>query len=219
MTKQTKITIATILFLIASIADIWAVVRGNEMVETYAKPLLMTFLVIVYLVSVKKPNVWFVLGLFFSFLGDVFLLFNGANFFMFGLGAFLLAHVIYIKITVGFLENDLTMKMITSALPFVLFFAGIFYLIYNGLGEMMFPVIVYGITISTFGAVTLLNYRTEKSTENTWLLLGAIIFIISDSMIAVNKFYASEEIFGVVIMVTYIVAQYLICKAMIAKSE
>lgn len=219
MTKQTKITIATALFFIAAIADVWAVITKNESVEIVVKPLLMMLLALVYLSSVKKPNFWFVLGLFFSFLGDSFLLFSGANYFMFGLAAFLLAHVVYIKITVGYLENELTVKMISSAIPFVLFFIGLLYVIYDNLGDMLLPVIVYGITISTFGSVALLNYRNERSTENTWLLVGALIFIISDSLIAINKFYEPSEFYGVSIMITYILAQFLICKALVLKSK
>ena len=219
MSKQTKQIIATALFFIAAITDVYAIITSNETLETYAKPMLITMLVIVYLVSVSKPIFWYVLGLFFCFIGDVLLMFKGANFFMFGLAAFLIGHIVYIKITAGFLPRDLTTKMITSAFPFLLVFAGLMYLIYPNLEEMLIPVIVYGVTISTFGSVAFLNYRSEKSTENLWLFIGAIIFILSDSLIALNKFYEPNELYGVTIMITYILAQYLICKAMIVKSN
>ena len=219
MTKKTKTTLATALFFIAAVADVYAIITGNETLETYAKPLLLTLLAVVYLVSANKPVFWYVLGMFFCFVGDVLLMFKGANFFMYGLAAFLLGHIVYIKITVGFLPKDLTVKMITSAFPFVVFFGVLMYLIYPNLGEMLLPVLVYGVTISTFGSVAFLNYRGEKSTENLWLFIGAIIFILSDSLIALNKFYEPNELYGVTIMVTYILAQFLICKAMIVKSN
>ncbi|MFT4575793.1 MAG: putative membrane protein YhhN [Polaribacter sp.] len=218
MTKQLKISIATVLFFIAAIADIYAVISGNETLETYAKPMLLTLLAVVYLVSVNKPVFWYVLGMFFCFIGDVLLLFKGANFFMYGLAAFLVGHIVYIKITTNFLPKDLTVKMITSAFPFVVFFGILMYLIYPNLEEMLIPVVIYGVTISTFGSVTFLNYRSEKSTENLWLFTGAIIFILSDSLIALNKFYEPNELYRVTIMITYILAQFLICKAMIVKS-
>ncbi|MDG2194204.1 MAG: lysoplasmalogenase [Polaribacter sp.] len=219
MTKPTKITLATLLFLAVSTADIWAIITGNDILRSFAKPLILTFLAVVYLASVKKANSWFVLGLFFSFLGDVFLLSSEANFFMYGLGSFLLAHIMYIKITAGFLKTTSKSSMLFVSFPFVIFLAGLLLLIKDNLGDMLFPVIVYGITISTFGAVALLNYIGEKSTENLWLFLGAIIFIASDSMIAINRFYESNELYGLLIMLTYIIAQYLICKAMVAKNN
>ena len=218
MKKQTKISIAIVLFFIAAIADIYAIISGNETIETYAKPMLLTLLAVVYLASADKPIFWYVLGMFLCFIGDVLLMFKGANFFMYGLGFFLLGHIVYIKITASFLPKDLTAKMISSAFPFIVFFGVLMYLIYPNLGDMMIPVAVYGITIATFGSITFLNYREVKSTENLWLFIGAVIFILSDSLIALNKFYEPNELYGVTIMITYILAQFLICKAMIVKS-
>lgn len=219
MKNQIKIIIPTLLFFIAVIVDVWGIVIANETMKTIAKPMLLTLLAVVYLASVKKPIFWYVLGMFFSFVGDVLLMFEGANFFMYGLSAFLLAHAVYIKVLTGFLPKDLTVKMISSAFPFVLFFGILLYLIIPNLGGMLIPVIAYGIVISTFGSVALLNYRSAKSTENLWICIGAILFIFSDSLIALNKFYEPNEIYGVSIMVTYILAQYLICKGMIVKSN
>ena len=218
MTKQTKITITTFFFLLVSAIDISAIIYQDDLLRTIAKPLIMTFLVMLYLSAAEKPNLWFVLGLFFSFLGDVFLLFTTENFFMFGLGAFLLAHIMYIKITAGFLKKQSVTIMVSSAIPFVLLTAALLYLIKGNLGEMTIPVVIYAIVIATFGSVAFLNYRNEKSTANLWLFLGAVLFIISDSMIAINRFYEAKEMYGLLIMLTYIIAQYLICKSMIAKS-
>jgi len=219
MNNRTKVLIPTILFFIAAIADIWGIITNNEILKNSAKPMLLTLLAILYLVSVKKPLFWYVLGMFFCFVGDVLLIFEDANFFMFGLGAFLVAHLIYVKVILRFISNTFTLKTLTSILPFVLFFGILMVLIATNLGGMIVPVVAYGIAISAFGTVALLNYRKEQSTENLWLLIGAILFIFSDSLIAVDKFYQPNEIYGVSIMITYILAQFLICKAMIVKTN
>lgn len=218
MNKLTKVNIATLLFLVVAITDVYAVITQNKIIEMIFKPMLMTTLVVVYLVSVKKPNFWLISALFFSFWGDVFLL-DKQNYFVFGLASFLMAHIIYIKITTDFLDKHLSVKMISSAIPFVLLFAGILYLTYANLGDMLIPVLVYGVAIATFGAAALLNYRQSKTTPNLWLLLGAILFIVSDSFIALNNFYMAKPLFSVVIIVLYILSQFLICKALIAKNE
>ncbi|MDP2540871.1 hypothetical protein CSC81_14250 [Tenacibaculum discolor] len=218
MTKQTKITLASIVFLVVAITDVYAVITQNKTIEMIFKPLLMTSLAVVYLVSVKKPSFWLLSALFFSFWGDVFLL-DKANFFVFGLASFLVAHVVYIKITTSFLYKDSAVRILTSAIPFVLLFVGLLGLIYNNLGDMLLPVIVYGVAISTFGTAALLNYRQQKTTANTWLLLGAILFIASDSFIALNNFYMPKPLFNIAIIVLYIVSQYLIVKAIIAKEK
>lgn len=217
MTKQIKTTIASIVFLLVAITDVYAVITQNKSLEMIFKPLLMTTLVVVYLMSVKKPNFWLISALFFSFWGDVFLL-DKANYFVFGLASFLLAHVMYIKMTTQFLTKKAVSKIVLAAIPFVLLFTGLLFLIFDNLAEMLVPVIVYGITIATFGASTLLNYQQEKSTANTWLLLGALLFIASDSLIALNNFYQPKHLFDVSIIILYVVSQYLIVKAMVAKT-
>ena len=216
MTKQAKITIATILFLVVASLHIIGVIF-SENLAFISKPFLMTTLIVVYLVSVQKPDFWFISALFFSFWGDVLLLFK-SQFFVFGLTSFLIAHIFYIKMTIRLLKKMSYQQIALVVLPFLLFLGSFLYLLKDNLGEMQIPVIVYGIVISVFGVVALLNYIQVKSTTNLWLFLGAIIFITSDSLIAINKFYAPNEKSQFFIMITYILAQYLICKAFISKA-
>ena len=216
MIKQTKITIASIIFLLVAIIDIYAVISLNKSLEIIFKPLLMTVLVIVYLLSVKKANFWLVSALFFSFWGDVFLL-DKTNYFLFGLASFLIAHVMYIKMVSKFLKKHSFFNVLKAVFIFITLFAGVLFVIKDNLSEMLVPVIVYGITISVFGACSLLNYQQEKSLTNLCLLLGAILFIASDSLIALNNFYKPLLYFDISIIVLYIFSQYLICKSLILK--
>jgi uncharacterized membrane protein YhhN len=217
MTKQTKTTIATSIFLAVVVLHIFGILT-NDFLAFISKPFIITTLVIVYLVSVKKPNFWYVSALFFSFWGDVLLLFKD-HFFVFGLASFLLAHIFYIKIVAGFIKKISLQKVFVVCLPFVVFLFSFLYFLKDNLGEMTIPVIIYGIVICTLGAISLLNYRQEKSSVNLWMFLGTIIFIISDGLIAVDKFINPNGIYQVFIMLTYIIAQYLICKALIAKTS
>ncbi|MCD8418212.1 lysoplasmalogenase [Tenacibaculum finnmarkense genomovar finnmarkense] len=214
-----RIKIASIIFLIIAILDVYAVITQHKSLEILCKPLLMTSLVIVYLVSLKKgekANFWLVSALFFSFWGDVFLL-DKTNYFVFGLGSFLVAHIMYIKMTANFLKKTAVIQILKSAVIFVALFVTIFLLIKDNLGEMLVPVLVYGTAISGFGTCALLNYQQEKSTENTVLLLGAILFIASDSGIALNNFYSPKHFFDIAIIILYVLAQFLIVKAILLR--
>ena len=214
MTKQRKTTIAYVAFLTVVVLHILGLLF-SEKIAFLSKPFLITTLVIIYLVAVEKPNFWYVSALFFSFWGDVLLLFKN-QFFIYGLASFLLAHILYIKITVSFIKKVNFQKILMACLPFVVFLFSFLFVIMDNLGEMKVPVIIYGIVISSFGAVSFLNYTQEKNTASLWLFLGTIIFIISDSLIALHKFYEPKQFYSITIMLTYIVAQYLICKAIIA---
>ena len=82
---------------------------------------------------------------------------------------------------------------------------------------MRLPVIVYAVVILTMltGAIN----RIEKVKKESYFLVlaGAILFVISDSSIAVNKFSHQFDSSGMVIMSTYIVAQYLIVAGYISQ--
>lgn len=215
MKTQTKIFSG--IFLVIVILHIYGLLQ-NETLAFFTKPFITISLAVVYLSAVKKANFWYVSALFFSFWGDTFLLFKD-DFFLFGLVSFLIGHILYIKISSGYLKKTSTSKIIGFTLPFILAFGSVVFLIKDNLNEMFFPVIIYGIVISTFGVLTLLNYNQNKSTENLWLFLGAVIFIISDSLLAINRFYEVKAIYGISVMITYIVAQYLICKSMMVKDS
>ena len=75
---------------------------------------------------------------------------------------------------------------------------------------MMIPVSIYTIVILTMvtGAI---NRLQKVNSVSYWLVLtGAILFLISDSALAINKFGHPFAKSSVVIMSTYLLAQYLI---------
>ncbi|WP_299620205.1 lysoplasmalogenase [uncultured Tenacibaculum sp.] len=215
---MTKKTLFSILFLIVACIEIYATIYNERIIELIFKPLITCVLAVLYLVSVSKPNFWFISALFFAFWGDVLLLFP-EDYFVLGLVSFLITHLIYIKMIVKYLPKIKTTTKLISLGIFLLYFSGIIYVIMDNLKELFIPVIVYGLIISTFGTVSLLNYIKNKATENLWLLIGALIFILSDSVLALYKFYSPEPILLPVIMITYITAQFYICKAIIAKAQ
>ena len=87
------------------------------------------------------------------------------------------------------------------------------------LGDLFYPVVVYGVTIAVFGLVATLNYVTKRTKSSLLLMLGAVLFLISDSMIALNKFHESKAFYPIAIMSTYILAQYLIFQFMVFKTD
>ena len=47
------------------------------------------------------------------------------------------------------------------------------------------------------------------------MFFGALVFIVSDAVLAINKFYYAALVLQVAVMVTYISAQYLIYTSMV----
>jgi uncharacterized membrane protein YhhN len=152
-------------------------------------------------------------ALVFSWLGDVTLQLQGKNdiFFMIGLSCFLLAQVMYLIAffsTKG--ENVLFFKKIYLILPVILYGLIILYILYDGLGDMKITVIIYTIVILTMLSSALNREKKVNRQSYILVLVGAILFVLSDSMIAINKFSYPFDMSRIVIMLTYVVAQYLI---------
>jgi len=214
MKNNNKITNGlTILFFIVSILDIIGVASNSLWIQLLCKPLIISSLMALYYYSVKERNNWYLLALFFSLLGDIFLL-DKNGYFLLGIGSFLITQIIFIKIITGQLKQSNISQRIRSFLPFALYFIVLILVLKENLNEFLLPVIIYGITISIFGMVSLLNYLIYKTKKSMVLLIGATLFIVSDSMIALNKFHEPKIMYPVAIMITYILAQYLIYQFM-----
>ncbi len=152
-------------------------------------------------------------GLFFSWAGDVFLELSGKNGNMFipGLFCFLLAHVMYLTVfffTPG--KNYIPDKHMYLLIPVLIYGIALVTFLYADLKEMGLPVILYAFVILTMltGAI---NRKAKVNKKSYYLVLaGAVLFVISDSVIAINKFSCQFEASGIIIMSTYVVAQYFI---------
>jgi uncharacterized membrane protein YhhN len=195
MKNKILIGILVILFLM----DLILITQENlHSFRFFTKPLLVPLITAIYLLGVRKKtatiNSYFLAGLIFTFLGDTFLLFKWG--FLPGLGCFLLAHVLYILSFVKLRKA----KMLGS-LPFILVYLGLLlYFLHPYLKEMEIPVIVYGITISTMAYFSL-------CTKNKWLISGAFLFVVSDSLLSFNLFVNYSALMEQVVMTTYVLAQ------------
>lgn len=188
-----------------------------------SKPMLMIVLAIYFWISVQsrqKYDKLMLAALFFSWGGDVFLMIP-RDLFVFGLASFLIAHVLYIVAfgqEAGWWKNIPLMTSLTRAVILLFFGAMMFGWIQKGLGELFVPVLVYMSVILVMGFAAWSRKEVENG-SNSWLLgfLGALTFIVSDSCIAISKFVTAFEGYRLVIMFTYILAQYLIIQAAITR--
>lgn len=196
-----------IAYFIVLLADLLLIILGEDQYRHITKPLLTVLLAIYVLYSkVKLPSsflVFLLLALFFSSLGDDLLLFNG--FFLQGLGSFLLAHIMY---TTFFLKIRYSNPPVPFCkYPFILLNAAVeiafimFLLPY--LGGYTIPVILYAIALFFTLQSALHAFHFQRQPAGWYCLAGAILFILSDSLIAVGKFYHPFPGINVLIMLTY----------------
>lgn len=185
------------------------------------KPLLVSLLLLYYLLHPTDPKtkLWISTALLFSLLGDILLLFThrSENYFMFGLVSFLLAHIFYI---VQFSRNRNKNLNILKPLVLLLIFGGLFfYFLKDNLGAMLPPVSVYMIIILTMVLFAFLRKGAVMKNSFELVMAGAILFLMSDSILAIDKFHNPVPLSGVWIMATYGLAQLLIILGVLKELE
>lgn len=180
----------------------------------FTKPIIVLSLLVFFITQSKSSNkttkILMILALILSLIGDVALLFDSINpiYFIIGLASFLLAHVMY---TLLFLkQRDENKTPIRFIILMLLYACGLFYLLRNGLGELLIPVIIYMIVILSMSTSAFLRIKENNLNSYNWVFIGAILFMISDSILAIDKFYQSFTFSSIGIMLTYAIAQYCI---------
>ena len=205
-----------VIYLIVLAVDLFAVYSANETIRYVSKLLLMPLLVVFFLASTKtffSPlKKWIVLALVFSWAGDVLLMFEPQNskFFIVGLTAFLIAHIFYIVFYENILRIENLKKNYWLFIPVLIYYVALVYLLSPHLGGMKLPVRVYGIVISYMLIQALQTGRINDRHAALLMICGAALFITSDSLLAINKFYGSFQYAGIAVMLTYGIAQLLI---------
>lgn len=189
------------------------------------KPLLMPILCLFVFMnrrSATQPEIRFVTaGLLFSMFGDIFLMFRSDDLFVFGLASFLIAHILYIF---GFRTIQSAGKPYNSkerllyALPFLAFVTTFLFILHRPIldnpltKDLLAPVIVYASVIAMMGYFAVQRFRGAGRKSFLAVFSGALLFVLSDSVIAINKFLYSDTFPEAqsIIMVTYGIAQFLI---------
>jgi uncharacterized membrane protein YhhN len=199
----------------------------NIQLEYMVKPLIMIWMA-AYFMIFKKKKIFVVsvlLAFFFSWLGDNFLMFSGKNelFFFAGVGGFFCAQITYIYTFSRYSEKGgkgYLQKNPLLALVFLAYLGGILFMLFPGLEGMMKPIIIV-YALSLIGMSMMALNRMGRVGRRSYLLVfvGSILFLLSDSMIALDKFYSEFWLAGFWIMITYIAAQYLIMRGLILEEQ
>ena len=145
-------------------------------------------------------------------MGDILLL-KTVDLFLFGLVSFLIAHVFYI---IAFTQK-LNKPRLISGLPFFAYGATIFIFLKPSLGDMMIPVAFYILIIT----VMLWRSFVQRNSGSVakWAFIGALVFTVSDSIIAIYRFYEPFFLDRFFTITTYWTAQFLIYLSTLDNSQ
>jgi uncharacterized membrane protein YhhN len=209
------------IFRLAVVTDLLAIYFQWNDVRSISKPLIVFSLLAYFLETVKTSagGAGFVkAALIFSLIGDVALLFEPRNplFFIVGLASFLVAHILYILAFQSIRKTQIPAG--TQGIPVRwlwviavgLYLMILLYVLMPYLGELKIPVIIYAFVLCCMLLSVVHAFRKPYARPGIICLAGGLLFVLSDSVLAINKFYLGFTLSGLVIMFTYAFAQYLL---------
>jgi uncharacterized membrane protein YhhN len=185
---------------VAAAVHLAAILLGQSDVVAWTKPLLMPALALGLLWAApqrRSPVILLgVVALFFSWLGDITL-----RWFVIGLIFFLLAHLGYLALFVARLRAR---RLPWWALGYAAWLVLLVVVLAPHTGPLLIPVIAYGTVLTAMAA-----FASRCNREVAW---GGALFVVSDSILAVNRFLpdAGIPLPDILIMATYLAAQTLI---------
>lgn len=212
-----------LIFAVIVIIELIGRFTDNIALEYPVKPLIMIWIAIYFLLHRHKKSftVPVLLAFFFSWVGDNLLMLSGKNDMLFyaGVGGFFCAQIVYIYIFRTYSESTgagFVQRNPGYIFLFFLYLAGIYIFLAPGLEGIMKPIIiVYAITLIVMSVMALNRHGRVHHRSFILTFAGSLLFVISDSLIALNKFAFVIPLGGFVIMLTYISAQYLIMRGLI----
>ena len=224
MKYKLQIPFAVIFWIIVAANSI-GIAADMPMLHFITKPLLIPVLVllVVFTKTVAPRQSLLITGLVFSWLGDMFLLFEYKNslFFIFGLVCFLTTHIFYIvyflrirSVNISLLKKLAVLIALVPAYGITLVWQ-----LYPHLGDLKLPVMVYAAVICTMLLCSLHIFLKVNRKAARYFLIGAAAFVVSDSLLAIDKFYQPFAYAGVFIMLTYCAAQYFIVQGFIQQDN
>lgn len=220
-----------ILYLLIALVEVFSEATDNRTLCLITKPLLMPVLIAFFISAagqVTRIHKLMVVAFFFSWIGDVALMFTNVNpnYFLLGLVGFLITHILYIVAFAAVNNKNIPGVLPRRAwvlTPLVLYLVGLLSVLLPSINNnpqtkpVLIPVIVYTTAIGTMVVYAINRYKRVSDTSFALVFGGALLFMISDSFIAISRFIQPVPMARIIIMVLYIAGQYLIAKGIVVQ--
>jgi uncharacterized membrane protein YhhN len=211
-------TLLSILAAASAAGTIYVQYFGSRQVGYILKPLTMSLVIGMASIHVSRQPRFYgkaiLAGLLFSLGGDIFLMQSG--YFQHGLFSFLIAHLWYLA---AFVQGHRFRVTLQPLLIFILYGIAMLGLLWPGLGADTLPVIFYILVILMMGHQACERWLLRRTNASRQALIGAILFIFSDSVLALNRFRTALALAPLLILGSYFTAQWFLAQSIREVSE
>lgn len=179
-------TAAAISGLLAIACEIQAERRGRRpALFLLLKPLTTLLIASSVLTADRPPEPWLLLAFAFAAAGDIALMFEGLRAFLLGLGSFFVAHLGFVVV----FGQDIGWQQVPAwSLGFVIYAIAFFSWLLPKTGALRWPTLAYGLVLTVMVLAAAAAFDVAPGQATQLALAGALLFAVSDSVLAVRQF-------------------------------
>ena len=211
------LSILTLIFFSVAVMEIILAQKKLHKLRWFTKPLLIPFIIVLYLLQTSEIAGYLLGGLFAGWIGDLFLLSEAKKTSITGFFFFFLGHILY---CLAFIQGlSLPTSLSIELFAGILLFAGLIIILMMKIGvidpTLYFPAGSYVIVLGAMGFSAYYRFISIPGFTPALTLAGALLFIASDIILSysiIRRLVHSQAL----VMSTYIVAQILIVTGMLA---
>jgi uncharacterized membrane protein YhhN len=204
------VAVLSILALCSAVLAVLSAYQKRRLTHYIFKPLAVVLIILIALQPGHPTSLFYrqaiIAGLVFSLAGDIFLMLPSDRFIP-GLVSFLCAHVFYVA---AFARESGGALSFWTIIPFLLYGCLMLRVLWPHLGKLKLPVLIYVAAILAMGWTAAGRRLLTEQPGSLLAFLGALLFIASDSVLALDKFRRPFRSAQLLILSTYFAAQWLI---------
>lgn len=203
-----------VIFIITTSIHLYASLKKNKPLRDKTKPFILLSLLGFYVYSVEVINIYVVLALIFSWIGDMFLILNGVKWFAVGGVSFMISHFFFILSYLGSINfaNVPVYSIVILAIFFFITVTIIFSKLKPHLPKALFyPMYLYLLINGAMNSFAIFRFLSLADVSGIITVIGAILFFISDSSLFFVRFQKNCKLkTHFLVMLTYSIGELLI---------
>lgn len=206
---KNEIKLLFVLYFAIGIAEIIAEFYQNVLFIYILKPFILPVLGFIYVRSSLHINKFYLLALFFNLISNVFFITKDFNSILIGSIFHSLHRIFIILIIFKKIKIKNYFIVFLGSLPFAFIFGYTAFLTQEQLNDSILIYIFQSLILCIMGGLSVSNYIFENDKKSLYLLGSATVFELTQMLFVIRLYYLSIDIFQPLLMLLFILAQFL----------
>ncbi|MBS7786719.1 hypothetical protein KIH23_05375 [Flavobacterium sp. CYK-55] len=203
------------IYFFLSLVEVLAEYYNDSFYISLSKPFLMPLLILIYYLSSKRFDLYFVSALVSAWLANLFLMKSSPTHFIIGASFILIYRLLVMSLVLRRVRFPGYVPFVLGCLPFLFIFLFVANVAYHQLSNHFILYLIQGIFMILFGGFCLSSYVIKSSISNTFLLVSTMLFTATQFIVVIKGFHSSLDQLQAVAMLFFAAAQYLLYKFMV----